>query len=71
MRANPTAQKTMAPMQRSSQFLRRMLTVFLDRTAPASMKAKPHCMKKIVVESERRKKSSISMAASILESDSE
>ena len=69
MRANPTAQKTTAPMQRSSQFLRRMLTVFLDRTAPASMKAKPHCMKKIVVESERRKKSSISMAASIRPGD--
>ena len=63
LREAASSQKTTAPMQRSSQFLRRMLTVFLERTAPASMKAKPHCMKKMMVESERRKKSSSSMAS--------
>ena len=56
VRPKPRAQYTMAPRQVSSQFLMRMLTVFFDLTAPASKKAKPHCMKKTMMPRTARKK---------------
>ena len=43
--AYPHAHHTMAPMQASSRFLRRMFFVFLVRTEPASSKPNPACMK--------------------------
>ena len=44
--AKPHAHHTMAPMQASRRFLRRMFFVFLVRTEPASSRPKPACMKK-------------------------
>lgn len=44
--AKPHAHHTIAPIQASSRFLRRMFFVFLVRTEPASSKPKPACMKK-------------------------
>ena len=41
----PTAQKAMAPTEKSIRFFIRMLTVFLARVNPDSTRANPACMK--------------------------